>query len=271
MNISSVRAEDGGSYSCTASNSLGTTSHRGMVNIYGPPSIRRMSNRTILQGDTLVLHCPVTGYPIETIAWEKFNSHSLKSSSSHVTKLPQNHRQTVFPNGTLAVRRAERSSDEGEYRCTAGNKQGQTASRSVHVRVLIPPVLAPILAPPQLKEGQRNVLTCSVLEGDPPVHIEWYKDGYPIKLHQYSQSPHSGSAWNGNTSDKDSNFKNWRIASASEYSSALYMEHISYRDNGNYTCVAANGATSVNVTVPIRVNGKFVTQLSPGPGSVPGL
>jgi len=50
--------------------------------------------------------------------------------------LPFNHRQKVFPNGTLIVHDLERSTDEGKYTCIARqNKDGKSASRSFHVRI----------------------------------------------------------------------------------------------------------------------------------------
>lgn len=52
------------------------------------------------------------------------------------SKLPQNRRQQVFPNGTLIINTVDRNSDEGSYRCIAENKDGETAFRDVGVKVL---------------------------------------------------------------------------------------------------------------------------------------
>lgn len=71
VNVSSVRPEDGGQYTCTAENGAGKARHSGRINVLGPPFVRPMSNATAVAGDTLELTCPVGGYPIESIRWEK--------------------------------------------------------------------------------------------------------------------------------------------------------------------------------------------------------
>lgn len=37
----------------------------------GSPYIRPMTNSTVIAGENAILRCPVTGYPIESITWEK--------------------------------------------------------------------------------------------------------------------------------------------------------------------------------------------------------
>lgn len=50
-------------------------------------------------------------------------------------RLPYNHRQKVYDNGTFEIHHVERSSDEGFYTCLARNKQGQTSQKSVFIQV----------------------------------------------------------------------------------------------------------------------------------------
>lgn len=71
VNVSSVRPEDGGQYACVAENGAGRARHSGRINVKGPPFVRPMSNTTAVAGDMLELTCPVGGYPIDTIRWEK--------------------------------------------------------------------------------------------------------------------------------------------------------------------------------------------------------
>lgn len=50
---------------------VGSASHSSRVNIYGLPYVRPMKKRPVVAGDTLTAHCPVAGYPIDSIVWER--------------------------------------------------------------------------------------------------------------------------------------------------------------------------------------------------------
>jgi Down syndrome cell adhesion molecule len=70
LNISHVRADDGGLYKCTA-NSIGSASHAARLNIFGPPYVRAISPIKAVAGEDLIVYCPFSGYPIDNIRWEK--------------------------------------------------------------------------------------------------------------------------------------------------------------------------------------------------------
>ncbi|XP_071040725.1 cell adhesion molecule Dscam1 isoform X2 [Parasteatoda tepidariorum] len=220
VNITRLQPEDGGTYECLGSNDIATVGHSARLNVYGPPFVKPMRNISVLAGSNLVIKCPVSGYPIEKILWEKGES-----------KLPQNRRQQVFPNGTLIINTVDRNNDEGSYRCIAENKDGETAFRDVEVKVLVAPVINPFHFPNNLKEGNRVIITCSILDGDTPINLNWYKDNQPIIDNA-----------------------NMRVDSTNEFMSVLYMKRVTYENNGNYTCVASNRADVVNFTAPMVVN-----------------
>lgn len=46
-------------------------SHSAKVNIYGLPYIREMPKITGISGSDLIVKCPVAGYPIDKIHWER--------------------------------------------------------------------------------------------------------------------------------------------------------------------------------------------------------
>jgi len=125
VNITSIVTEDGGLYQCKASNGIGTVGHSARLRIFGPPMVRPMRNVSAVAGEPLMVTCPVGGHPIEGIFWEL-----------NGVRLPYNHRQKVFPNGTLLVADVERLSDEGKYKCVATGKDGKFSSNSLAVNVL---------------------------------------------------------------------------------------------------------------------------------------
>lgn len=71
------------------------------------------------------MKCPVAGYPIEEIKWERANR-----------ELPDDLRQKVLPDGTLVITSVQKKGDAGVYTCSARNKQGHSARRSGDVAVI---------------------------------------------------------------------------------------------------------------------------------------
>ena len=71
VNISAVKTEDGGEYECTSKSRAGQTTHSARLNIYGMPYVRAMTSISAVAGKVLIIKCPVAGYPIDKIIWEK--------------------------------------------------------------------------------------------------------------------------------------------------------------------------------------------------------
>lgn len=84
-----------------------------------------MDKKAIVAGETLRVTCPVGGYPIESIVWER-----------DTRVLPINRKQKVFPNGTLIIENVERMSDQATYTCVARNAQGYSARGTLEVQVM---------------------------------------------------------------------------------------------------------------------------------------
>ncbi|XP_064480488.1 cell adhesion molecule Dscam1-like [Ornithodoros turicata] len=231
VNISAVRPEDSGLYRCSAGNDVGKAEHAARVNIYGPPFVRQMANRSVVAGEVIDITCPVGGFPIDSIVWEREG-----------LRLPYNHRQKAFPNGTLLVQDVERATDEGLYACAARNKDGQSAHGSLHVKVLVRPAIVPFAFPESLHEGQRFNVLCTVSKGDSPVHIAWYKDEAPVS----SSGPAAVTVLN-----------------VTQFSSTLIFEKVLAEHRGNYTCEARNAAGVVRATATMVIHVPPVWRIEP--------
>ncbi|XP_037507198.2 Down syndrome cell adhesion molecule-like protein Dscam2, partial [Rhipicephalus sanguineus] len=221
VNLTGVRVEDGGLYSCVARNGVGRVSHTARLNVLGRPLVRPMANVTALAGRTMRLHCAVAGHPIQSIVWQKDGR-----------SLPQNHRQRSFPNGSLVVADVQRSADDGWYSCVARDPQGNTAKGQLAVHVMTPPVVNPFSFADDLIEGKRAGAACIVSDGDLPITIQWLKDGVPVE-HQRELGA--------------------SVADANDYTSFLSFTGVRQLHSGNYTCVASNPAASANYTAPMVV------------------
>ncbi|XP_054724884.1 cell adhesion molecule DSCAML1-like [Uloborus diversus] len=233
VNLTSVRPEDGGLYECVASNEIGEVKHSSRVNIFGPPFVRTMANATVVSGETLRIVCPIGGHPIDNIKWEKDG-----------VKLPFNHRQKVFPNGTLIVRNVEKPFDSGYYKCSASNADGLSAENSLFVSVVVKPVIEPFTFPKSLQQGKRFSILCTISDGDPPILIQWVKD-----------EMHSPGA-------------DLQVVPVTRYSSSLVFDSLSPEDHGNYTCRASNAAGTVSHSATMVIHVPPRWRIEPGDTSV---
>ena len=125
LNVTAIQTNDGGLYKCTATSKVGSAEHAARYNVYGLPFVKPMDKAAVVAGETMIVTCPVAGYPIETIVWEKAGR-----------TLPVNRRQQVFQNGTLIIENVQRQADQGAYNCIAKNSQGFSAKGSLDVQVM---------------------------------------------------------------------------------------------------------------------------------------
>ncbi|XP_054712416.1 cell adhesion molecule Dscam2-like [Uloborus diversus] len=227
VNFTSVDIIDSGIYSCEALNDAGKIKSSNRLNVFGPIFIRPLDNLTALAGATFNVICPFGGFPYESITWKKEGR-----------PLPVNQRQIVYPNGTLQIMDVQPGVDNGHYSCEVISGQGmQPASRTFRVVVRAGPKLASFAFRDNLHEGMRTAVTCIVLAGDGPLNTRWLKDERPITEQEL----------NVNILQEDDGFI-----------STLTFKNLTYKHNGNYTCVSTNDVASgfysntLTVKVPPR-------------------
>ncbi|XP_046962720.1 Down syndrome cell adhesion molecule-like protein Dscam2 isoform X33 [Vanessa cardui] len=223
LNISSVHTNDGGLYSCIASSKVGSASHAARVNVYGLPYVRVMKKRPVVAGDTLVAHCPVAGYPIDSIVWERDGR-----------VLPINRKQKVFPNGTLVIENVERTSDQATYTCVAKNSQGYNARGTLELQVMVPPQILPFeFGDEPANAGDMASISCAVSKGDQPLNITWVFNGEIVSKR---------------------NDLGIVLTNVNRKTSILNIDSVNGIHRGTYYCVATNQAGSVNHSALLEVN-----------------
>ncbi|XP_076297101.1 Down syndrome cell adhesion molecule 1 isoform X20 [Lasioglossum baleicum] len=222
LNISSIHTNDGGLYKCIAASKVGSAEHSARLNVYGLPFIRHMDKKAIVAGETLRVTCPVAGYPIESIVWER-----------DTRVLPINRKQKVFPNGTLIIENVERMSDQATYTCVARNAQGYSARGTLEVQVMVAPQIFPFsFGDEPVNSGEAISATCSILKGDFPMDISWAFNSVPI---------------DSESTDQYTITKNKRL-------SVLAIDAVAARHAGEYTCTASNRAGASSHTAALAVN-----------------
>ncbi|KAH7642831.1 cell adhesion molecule-like protein 12 [Dermatophagoides farinae] len=258
VNITNIRVIDGGQYTCVAENEVGRASFDGLVLVNGGPNLRtsfwnhqRHHNVSVVANMDAIIRCPIIGYPLESIQWEHNNN-----------ILPVNHRQSIEPiidgyGGILRIESAHSFQDSGDYICTVRmantatatatgiDQSGNHRSQQQHSTLLKGNVQLNVHYAPKIdrhslpghlktKQGDRIKLMCSVIEGDQPIEIEWFR-GMAMMMKAVRPS------------DQIS------IQNGDEYS-LLTFKNVAITDSDKWTCRARNAYASDNSTIEIIVN-----------------
>ncbi|XP_069678028.1 cell adhesion molecule Dscam1 isoform X19 [Periplaneta americana] len=233
LNISAIHTNDGGLYKCIASSKVGSAEHAAKLNVYGLPFIRPMEKKAIVAGEMLIVTCPVAGYPIETIVWERDGR-----------VLPINRKQKVFPNGTLIIENVERLSDQATYTCVARNAQGYSARGTLEVQVMVKPVIVPFtFGDIPFNPGDVVQLNCFVAKGDSPLDIAW--EFRSTQLDTFGKLPQGAMA-----------------TKLGDRASVLMVNPVTAAHQGNYTCIVKNpaGTTSYSAALVVNVPPRWILE-----------
>ena len=254
VNISSVQVADSGLYECRASNKQGTVGHREYIHVSGPLSISRKNfrNQTALAGATVVLVCPVLGYPFDFIRFSKLlkNDNAVITTSDSISNLldevsmpnfneektrlvpvKSSERYRVFDNGTLIINQVNREIDSGYYRCDTGDSNN-LVSEKMYLDIISKPTVSQFAFPPHLSQGMRIIITCNVLTGDPPIKIDW--------LHTPHNSNDPQLIVFNNINGKLLSNNNLERSDISEVGSSLVFRQVDTTHRGSYTCRVSN-------------------------------
>ncbi|XP_064928861.1 hemicentin-1 isoform X2 [Columba livia] len=226
LHLERVRLQDGGDYTCMASNVAGTSNKTTTVNVYVLPIIQHGQQIfSTIEGIPVTLPCKASGVPKPSIVWSK-KGEVILSSDVKFSAGSDGSLYVVSPGGE----------ETGEYVCTATNAAGY-ATRKVQLTVYV----KPRVSRPGDEEGNAydKPLEISVIAGEdvtlpcevkslPPPIITWAREMQLI-------SPFSP--------------RHTFLPSGS-----MKISETQIADSGMYICVATNIAGNVTQSVKLSVH-----------------
>nr|XP_022324725.1 hemicentin-1-like isoform X27 [Crassostrea virginica] len=223
LTVLSAQSGNGGTYTCTATNLVGTRSASASLSVSGSlPSVTIPNNLyTAITGQDVSIPCSVSASPSATVSWIFIsNSQSQITISSSSSKYTFNPTST---DGTLTVR-ATSSSDSGTYRCQATNAVGtssDTATLSVSGSL---PTVTITQSSYSVITGSNQQISCFVNANPTATSITWT----------------FRSSTSGSTVTITSSTSGYSIVTSSTSQSTLTVLAADNNDEGTYTCQATN-------------------------------
>ncbi|XP_070811168.1 peroxidasin homolog [Pituophis catenifer annectens] len=215
--IQNVEQEEGGEYTCFATNSLDSIHATAFIIVQAVPQFTvTPQDRSVIEGQTVDFPCEAQGYPQPVIAWTKGGS-----------QLSVDRRHLVLSSGTLRISTVALH-DQGQYECQAVNIVGsQRVAVHLSVQPRVTPVFANVPSDMTVEVGTNVQIPCSS-QGEPEPVITWNKDGVQVtesgKFHVSSEG-------------------------------FLTIRDVGPADQGRYECVARNtiGYSSVSMVLTVNV------------------
>uniref|UniRef100_A0A0K0E047 Hemicentin-1 n=1 Tax=Strongyloides stercoralis TaxID=6248 RepID=A0A0K0E047_STRER len=224
LDIFDISPEDKGTYSCKATNNVGSDEKFFNLDIISVPVIESSNSikeeKELTLGNHLTLECPVYASIMPQITWyfmdKEIDFNVVKNSftSDENRKLHLNHIDV---------------NNSGEYKCVVVNEAGET-SKSFDVNVLIPPKISDYdKLNLVVMEKKRLKIECPVT-GSPTPSISWLVNG---------QIMNPG--------------ENNRGVELSEDGKYLIINSAETYNDGIYVCASNNKAGSIDIEIKLEV------------------
>ncbi|XP_039728855.1 roundabout homolog 3-like [Pteropus medius] len=230
--IGRVSAEDEGTYTCVAENSVGRVEASGSLSVHVPPQlVTQPQDQMAAPGENVTFQCETKGNPPPAIFWQKEGSQVLLFPSQSVQPTG---RFSVSPKGQLNITEVQ-SGDAGYYVCQAVSVAGSILAKALlEVKGAsmdgMPPIILQGPANQTVALGSSVWLPCRVT-GNPQPSVQWKKDG------QWLQGD-----------DLQLNLM---------ANGTLYITNIQEMDMGFYSCVAKSSTGEATWTGWLRRQGEF--------------
>lgn len=257
ISITNILSNQGGIYTCSATNEVGTTQASTNLTVCHAPVIEKDLVNEIIritEGTLLTLDFQVYSYPGANFTWRKDNLSPLNNPpQTTVTNTQKVDFFTVNQSSVISTSALTHMS--GQYNVTACNFLGCVNSQTKTVIVEYPPVHEPI-NDVDVVQNQTATFTCAV-SSEPVSTITWFLNG---------TTPVTDGGDHSITEASTTNTWNSTVSSVLTISNVQRAE-----DAGVYTCRAMNSVgtkdESANLTVqypPIEVTGLLNITINEG-------
>ncbi|KAM4662543.1 hemicentin-2 [Discoglossus pictus] len=228
--IKDASQEDSGSYSCVASNGLGTDEQSVTLTYMERPKATAVrASVQVAIGEDALLECATEGLPVPLVMWYKGDQEvTVPMSGTNI--------------GTLKLQEVQEE-DAGEYTCVASNEAG-TSSDVIQVEVGTPPQFTDFPLDVEVEVGESVMLTCSA-DGNPPPQVTWSRQDEGQVLPS------------ANTEIMDSPGSN-----------TVHLKIARPEDTGVYVCEARNPFGWVQAEILLSVTGLVAPEVAVAPSEV---
>ncbi|GAB1286208.1 Hemicentin-2 [Apodemus speciosus] len=187
LQLSHLQPAQAGTYTCVAENAQAEARKDFVVSVLVPPQIQNSGmaqEHNVLESQEVRLHCEASGQPPPDVTWLKDGGPLDQHVGPHLR---------FYLDGSTLVLKGLRAADSGAYTCVAHNPAGEDA-RLHTVNVLVPPTIGQQAGDTGTlvsRTGDLVTMVCPV-QGSPPIHVSWLKDGLPLPLSQRTLLHSSG-------------------------------------------------------------------------------
>ncbi|XP_071041345.1 cell adhesion molecule Dscam1 [Parasteatoda tepidariorum] len=168
--VNNIGSDDGGNYTCIASNEEGAARHSAQLTVEASPQwLEAPDDTTGTHGSYLHLHCLASGLPPPRVTW--FKGDEVIGSAGG--------RMVAPGNGSLIISILNEE-DEALYRCLAHNGVGEALAKQFKISVNVPARFEDKFTVITVKKGDSANVRCEAV-GDQPLSVIWKREGKELR------------------------------------------------------------------------------------------
>jgi len=228
--LTNAVVEDAGNYTCIATNFRGSKETTRVVNVEYRPAVTNLTIGTpgnaVVQGTTVTLTCSAGGYPAPI--------YTIRHGPT--TVLTQNGGP-----GRVVINNIQLNAEDQPYSCVPSNKVGDGPTKQISITVQVPPTFSSTLpTTKQIRDENQTMSYSCTAEAKPAARILWVLNGQNLAhilpyniVGSFQMIPNS------------------KLFRTSGY---LIMKRLTWRQYGNFSCIAYNdaGRTRQNTELEVR-------------------